>query len=185
MMRFMLPLTKAAFIKACVLLLGFFATSHVLAQSSEIDQITKAHEAITNRDWASGESILVPLTQSQPKNPFVFYDLAQVYENTNRHDLAKQIYQGLTNTLSSDPNKYTIVVRAPYASRLVSLMSLAQSKLNAINAMQTVVPQPVAKIPLPAMITAMATTQQITSSVIASISDEPKSSRGSRSRAKN
>lgn len=185
MMRFMLPFTKAAFIKACVLLLGFFATSHVLAQSSEIDQITKAHEAIANRDWASGESILVPLTQSQPKNPFVFYDLAQVYENTNRHDLAKQIYQGLTNTLSSDPNKYTIVVRAPYASRLVSLMSLAQSKLNAINAMQTVVPQPVAKIPLPAMITAMATTQQITSSVIASISDEPKSSRGSRSRAKN
>lgn len=182
-MRFMLPLTKAAFIKACLLLLGCFATSHVLAQSSEIDQITKAHEAIANRDWVSGESILVPLTQSQPKNPFVFYDLAQVYENTNRHDLAKQIYQGLTNTLSSDPNKYTIVVRAPYASRLVSLMSLAQSKLNAINAMQTVVPQSVAKIPLPAMISAMATTRQITSSVITSISDEPKANRSSRSRS--
>jgi hypothetical protein len=64
-------------------------------------------------------------------------------------------------------------------------MSLAQAKLNAINSMQTVVPQTVAKIPMPAMITAMATTQQITSSVIASISDEPKASRGNRSRAKN
>jgi hypothetical protein len=177
-MRFMLLLTKTTFIKACFLLIGFCATTHVLAQSNEIDQITKAQEAIANRDWASGESILIPLTQSQPKNPFVFYGLAQVYENTNRLDLAKQIYHDLTNTLSSEPNKYTIVVRAPYASRFVSLMSLAQAKLNAINTMQTVVPQPVSKIPLPTMITAMATTQQVTSSV-----DEPKVIRGSRSRS--
>lgn len=165
MIRFML-LTKITFIKASFLLLSFCVASHALAQSNnnEIEQIAKAQEAIANRNWIAGEALLVPLTQSQPKNPFLFYDLAQVYENTNRVDLAKQIYQGLTNTLSSDPNKYTIVVRAPYASRLVSLVSLAQAKLNAINAIQTIVPQTVAAIPLPSMITAMAVTPQMVSS---------------------
>lgn len=153
-------------------MLGTCLTPMVMAQTSDIDQIAKAHEHVVNRNWAGAEAMLVPLTQSQPKNPFIFYDLALVYENTNRVDLAKQIYQGLTNTLSADPNQYTIVVRAPYASRLVSLVSLAQAKLNAINAKQAAMPV-MASIPPPPMMTATATTSPPTTTVISVTSTPP------------
>ena len=149
MIRFIRSLPVITCIKVCALALGLLATLHINAQSTETDQIAKAHDFVESRQWTKAEAILVPLTKSQPKNPFVFYDLAQVYENTNRIDLAKQIYQGLTNTLGADPEQHTIVVRAPYASRLVSLMSLAQAKLNAINTKQAVTPQVVATIPPP------------------------------------
>ena len=101
--------TTHVFAKTCalVLLLGTVWVSNASAQNNEVDQIAKAHEFVVNRNWASAEALLVPLTQSQPKNPFIFYDLAQVYENTNRIELAKQVYQGLTNTLGTDPNQYT------------------------------------------------------------------------------
>ena len=156
MIRFMpsLLLPVAAYIKACFLALGLMMAAHVGAQVNDVDQIAKAQEAIENRNWAAAEAILKPLVQSQPKNPFVFYDMAQVYENTNRVDSAKQIYQSLTNTLSADPNQYTVVVRAPYANRLVSLMSLAQAKLSAINAKQAAAVRVVATIPPPPTVTA-------------------------------
>jgi hypothetical protein len=149
MIRFIRSLPVIAFSKVCLLALGLLTALYVQAQSADTDQIAKAHDFVENRNWARAEAILTPLTKSQPKNPFVFYDLAQVYENTNRVGLAKQIYQGLTNTLAADSDQYTIVVRAPYASRLVSLVSLAQAKLDAINTKQTVTPQVVATIPPP------------------------------------
>lgn len=169
-------LTQAThvFVKTCavVFLLGTTWISNVSAQNSEVEQIANAHEFVVNRNWASAEALLVPLTQSQPKNPFIFYDLAQVYENTNRIELAKQVYQGLTNTLGTDPNQYTIVVRAPYASRLVSLVSLAQAKLNAINAKQAAMPV-VANIPPPPMMTATSMSSPPSTSVISVTSPTP------------
>ncbi len=150
-----------ALIRACAyaFTLCISLSSNAIAQNSDVDQIAKAHDFVSNRNWSKAEAILIPLAQSQPKNPFVFYDLAQVYENTNRVDLAKQIYQGLTNTLGADPEQHTVVVRAPYASRLVSLVSLAQAKLNAINDRPAIVPQYVATIPqAPTMTTVISTT---------------------------
>ncbi len=149
MLRHFLSRRILAFVRAYAyaLALGISLSSNAIAQNNEIDQIAKANDFVSNRNWSAAEAILIPLTQSQPKNPFIFYDLAQVYENTNRVDLAKQIYQGLTNTLSADSNQYTVVVRAPYASRLVSLVSLAQAKLDAINARPAIVPQRIATIP--------------------------------------
>jgi len=136
MKRFMSSLSAFVCFRACLLALGLVTAAYVSAQPNDVDQIAKAQEAISNKNWTVAETILTPLIKSQPKNPFVFYNLAQVYENTNRLDSAKQIYQGLTNTLSTDGNQYTVVVRAPYANRLVSLVSLAQAKLNAITAKQ-------------------------------------------------
>ncbi len=150
----------------CAWALGLYVGSSALAQSgsSEVEQIAKAHDFVINRNWSKAETLLLPVTKSQPKNPFIFYDLAQVYENTNRVELAKQIYQGLTNTLGTDPNQYTIVVRAPYASRLVSLVSQAQAKLNAINAQQATL-HVVASIPPPPMVTATVMTNAPTKQV--------------------
>ncbi len=149
-----------AFVKVCAyaFTLGISLSLTAIAQNSDANQIAKANDFVTNRNWSSAEALLVPLTQSHPKNPFIFYDLAQVYENTNRVDLAKQIYQGLTNTLSADANQHTVVVRAPYASRLVSLVSLAQAKLNAINDRPAIVPQSVANIPPPLSMTTVVST---------------------------
>ncbi len=153
-----------AFVRACAyaFTLCISLSSNAIAQNSDVDQIAKAHDFVSNRNWSNAEALLLPLTKSQPKNPFIFYDLAQVYENTNRVDLAKQIYQGLTNTLSADPNQYTVVVRAPYASRLVSLVSLAQAKLNAINDRPAIVPQSIATIPPLTSTTAIIPTTPLT-----------------------
>lgn len=151
-----------AFVKVCAyaFTLGISLSLSAIAQSSNANQIAKAHDFVTNRNWSNAEALLIPLTQSQPKNPFIFYDLAQVYENTNRVDLAKQIYQELTNTLSGDANQYTVVVRAPYASRLVSLASLAKARLNAINDMPAIVPPSIAIIPPPLSVTTVISTTQ-------------------------
>ncbi len=131
---------KASLLTAALLCSGFAG-----AQSDINDQLSLAREAVAKRNWSSAETILKPLVQSQPKNPFVLYDLAQVYENTNRTEEAKQIYTGLVNTLQGNPSQYTVVVRQPYASRLVTLQSLAQSKLNAIVAKQAVAVTPPAQ----------------------------------------
>lgn len=119
------------------------ATSSIpqaMAQTNVTEQIAKAQEFVASRNWASAEAMLVPLAQTQPKNPFIFYDLAVVYENTNRIESAKQIYQGLTTALAADQNQHSVVIRAPFASRMVSLHSLAQAKLNAIHAKQYAIP---------------------------------------------
>ncbi len=131
-----------------VLSLGLFVGSHAFAQTSDIDQLTLAREAIAKQDWRTAETLLVPLSQkqSQSQNPFVFYELAQVYENTRRPDAAKKIYQELTTSPDLAQRQPTIVVRAPYASRLLSLVSLSQTKLNAIEAKQSAAlppPEPV------------------------------------------
>lgn len=106
-----------------------------LAQpSSTEDALVLAQDAITKRDWATAEGILQPLTKSQPNNPFVFYEMAQVYENTSRPEAAKQIYQGIASIQDAAKRQYTIVVRSPNVNYMTSLIGLAQSKLNALNA---------------------------------------------------
>ena len=101
-------------------------------QTGLIDPLTQAQKAIAKRDWAAAESLLFPLTQSQPKNPFVFYEMAQVYENTNRIAAAKQIYQNILAIPDATQRQYAIVVRTPEAQYMTSLVSLAQAKLNVL-----------------------------------------------------
>jgi hypothetical protein len=125
-------------LKAAALSFGILFSSVLHAQTSDVEQLSLAREAIAKQDWRTAEQLLVSLSQkqSQAQNPFVFYELAQVYENTRRPDAAKKIYQELTTSPDLALRQATIVVRAPYASRLLSLVSLSQSKLNAIEAKQ-------------------------------------------------
>lgn len=132
-----------------VLSFGLLVGYQAFAQTSDIDQLTLAREAIAKQDWRTAETLLVPLSQkqSQSQNPFVFYELAQVYENTRRPDAAKKIYQELTTSPDLAQRQPTIVVRAPYASRLLSLVSLSQTKLNAIEARQSAALPPPDPVP--------------------------------------
>jgi hypothetical protein len=139
--------------KVFVLSFGLVCAACTFAQSAEVEQLALAREAVAKQDWRTAEALLVPLSQkqSQAQNPFVFYELAQVYENTRRPDAAKKIYQELTTSPDLALRQPTIVVRAPYASRLLSLISLSQSKLNAIEARQmAALPPPEAPPPKPA-----------------------------------
>jgi hypothetical protein len=137
-MTFLSTLPCAAIAFRAVLSFGLFMASYALAQTTDADQLALAREAIAKQDWRTAETLLAPLAQkqSQSQNPFVFYELAQVYENTRRPDAAKKIYQELTTSPDLVKHQPTIVIRAPYASRLLSLISLSQSKLNAIEAKQ-------------------------------------------------
>lgn len=136
-----------ATLRVYALSFGLFLCGYAIAQNTEMDQLTQARAAITKQDWVTAEALLQKLVRSQPKNPFVFYDLAQVYESTNRTDAAKKIYQDLTSNADLAKSQPTMVIRAPYASRMVSLLSLAQARLNAIEARQLAAAPPVPPLP--------------------------------------
>lgn len=107
----------------------------LLAQSNNLDNpIANAQAAIAKKDWQAAEAILQPLSQAQPSNPFVFFEMAQVYENTNRQDAAKQIYQSIATMPDAAQRQYTTVVRAASGSYMINLIGLAQTKLGALNA---------------------------------------------------
>jgi hypothetical protein len=162
-------------VKAAALSFGILLSTSTLAQTSDVEQLSLAREAIAKQDWRTAELLLVPLSQkqSQAQNPFVFYELAQVYENTRRPDAAKKIYQELTTSPDLIQRQPTIVVRAPYASRLLSLISLSQSKLNSIEARQaaasplpeTPPPKP-ATTPLPEVVTPRAVVASASPAVV-------------------
>lgn len=153
---------------------ALFFCGNTIAQNTEIDPLTQARTAIAKQEWRTAEALLQPLAQSQPQNPFVVYELAQVYENTSRIDAAKSIYRELTHDADLAKRQPTIVIRSPYASRMVSLLALAQARLHAIEAKQLATllfassapPQPAATL-LPEIIApkAVATTNEPDTSV--------------------
>lgn len=112
---------------------GITMAQNVNATQGAPDPIQLAQTAISKRDWQGAELILHPLTISQPRNPFVFYEMAQVYENTNRIEAARQIYRGLASIPDAAQRQYAIVVRTPKSSYMTSLASLSQAKLNMLN----------------------------------------------------
>lgn len=134
------------------LLLSLSVTAH--AQSTSADEALKSAQAsIAKRDWTAAESILQSLAKTQPANPFVFYEMAQVYESTNRLDAAKQIYQGIATLPDAAQRQYTIVVRSPNGSYMTSLVSVAQAKFNHLEAVTAAAKPPAAPAPAVASVT--------------------------------
>jgi hypothetical protein len=121
----------------CVLtgFLTCFTLSLCTQAYAQDSALTLAQTFISKRDWAAAEAVLLPLSQSQPDNPFVSYEMAQIYENSDRADKAKQIYQHIIALPDTAQRQYTLIVRARNASHMTSLAALSQSKLNALNAL--------------------------------------------------
>jgi hypothetical protein len=152
------------------MLFGFSTT--VQAQPAGTDEsLAVAQAAIAKRDWATAEGILQPLSKSQPNNPFVFYEMAQVYENTNRIEAAKQIYQGIATIPDAAQRQYTVVVRSPNVNYMTSLVGLSQAKLNALNASVAAKPAVVAQAvtPMPKAVPTLTAAPAVVSSTSAEV----------------
>ena len=150
-------------------LVGFATSVQAQPAVGVDDSLAVAQAAIAKRDWATAEGILQPLTKSQPNNPFVFYEMAQVYENTNRPDAAKQIYQGIASIPDAAQRQYTVVVRSPNVNYMTSLVGLAQIKLNALNAATAVKPVVVAQAAAPAMLPKAASVAPVVNNTTAEV----------------
>ena len=146
-------ITLATALLACISPVAF---AQAFADASE--PIATAQAAMAKSDWASAEKALLPASQLKPANPFVYYEMARVYENTNRVEAARQIYQGLVALPDAEQRQYTMVVRNTKEQYMTTLTAQAQSRLNAIGSQPVVVARaapapvaPVAAVAAPAM----------------------------------
>ena len=119
------------------LTVGTSFAQQAFADASE--PIATAQSAMAKSDWASAEKALLPASQLKPANPFVYYEMARVYENTNRVEAARQIYQGLVALPDAEQRQYTMVVRNTKEQYMTTLTAQAQSRLNAIGSQPVVV----------------------------------------------
>jgi hypothetical protein len=178
MIRLSIPFHPAIFFRWWIFSLFMSLSMSALAQNADMDSLSQARAAIAKQEWTKAESLLLPQAQNLRQNPFAAYEIAQVYENTNRLDAAKKIYRDLTTNSELIQRQPTMVIRAPYASSMVSLLALAQARLNAIEAKQLAalppLPKPAAGAVPPNLVTqksapALGTTPALTAIITAAI----------------
>ncbi len=111
--------------------------STVLGQSRTPDvpltPLGEAQAALERRDWASAEALLAPLVKVEPKNPFAYFELAQLYENTNRVEAAKNIYQAIAIIPEAEKSNYVVIAVKDNKKYMALLPNLAQERLDALN----------------------------------------------------
>lgn len=137
-----------------------FASSMANAQSRTPDApltpLAEAQAALERRDWSNAEILLKPLISTEPKNPFAYFELAQLYENTNRVEAARNIYQAIAAIPEAEKSNYVVIAIKDNKKSMVLLPNLAQEKLNALSNYQapatqsTVAARSVAPIAQPA-----------------------------------
>jgi hypothetical protein len=115
----------------------FFISTHVAAQSVHI-KVFDAQTAIFKKDWSSAESTLIEANSLYPNNPYVLYELAQVYENTNRSADALRIYEALMKVPTQSLKEYLVVVRSEDE---VEVINLAQLTVEGQKRTQNALPQ--------------------------------------------
>ena len=91
--------------------------------------LAEAQAALERRDWAAAEVLLDPLVKAEPKNPFAYFELAQLYENTNRVQAAKNIYQAIAAIPEAEKANYVVIAVRENKKYMVLLPNLAQEKL--------------------------------------------------------
>jgi hypothetical protein len=114
-----------------------FASGMANAQSRTPDAppltpLAEAQAALERRDWSNAEILLKPLISTEPKNPFAYFELAQLYENTNRVEAARNIYQAIAAIPEAEKSNYVVIAIKDNKKSMVLLPNLAQEKLNAL-----------------------------------------------------
>jgi hypothetical protein len=114
-----------------------FASGMANAQSRTPDAqplspLAEAQAALERRDWSNAEILLKPLISTEPKNPFAYFELAQLYENTNRIEAARNIYQAIAAIPEAEKSNYVVIAIKDNKKSMVLLPNLAQEKLNAL-----------------------------------------------------
>lgn len=110
-----------------------FASQAALAQNRIPTQpatpLAEAQAALERRDWAMAERVLEPLIKVESKNPFVYFELAQLYEHTNRTQAARNIYQAIAAIPASEKGNYLAMVLKDGKRQTILLADLATEKL--------------------------------------------------------
>jgi hypothetical protein len=109
------------------LLLAFVVPSSV-AQSLH-GQVFDAQTAIYQKNWNAAETLLNRENQTQPNNPHVLYELAQVYENTGREDRAYSIYEAFSKMPLTAQLQTLVLIRSADGARISNLAQLTASGL--------------------------------------------------------
>lgn len=115
-----------------------FAPQAALAQNRIPTQpatpLAEAQAALERRDWAMAERVLEPLIKVESKNPFVYFELAQLYEHTNRTQAARNIYQAIAAIPASEKGNYLAMVLRDGKRQTILLADLATEKLASLMA---------------------------------------------------
>lgn len=143
---------------------GALALAQGRLQDVPATPLSEAQAALERRDWASAEALLNPLVKTEPKNPFAYFELAQLYENTNRVQAAKNIYQAISVIPEAEKNNYVVITTKDNKKYMVLLSNLAKEKLDALNSAETM-PNPAptsalvqrSSVPVPASMPARST----------------------------
>ncbi len=98
-------------------------------EAAPITPLAEAQAALERRDWANAEALLNPLVKAEPKSPFAYFELAQLYENTNRVEAAKNIYQAIAAIPEAEKSNYVVIAVKDNKKYMVLLPNLAQERL--------------------------------------------------------
>ncbi len=134
------------------LLLNSTALGQSRTPDVPLTPLGEAQAALERRDWASAETLLNPLLKVEPKNPFAYFEMAQLYENTNRIQAAKNIYQAIAAIPEAEKSNFVVIAIKDNKKYMVLLPNLAQERLDALNKAA-----PTAAVTSPANLTARST----------------------------
>ena len=97
----------------CILMLTVIVTNYYSQVSYNINNINKAEEAINNSNYESALDELLPILESDPKNPHINYDIAVCYLNTNINKTKAIPYLEIASrSTHADPNTLYLLARA-------------------------------------------------------------------------
>jgi hypothetical protein len=116
-----------------VSILAGFINGAALAQDRTPEATTtplaQAQLALEKRDWAVAELLLNPLIKAEPQNPYPYFELAQLYENTNRVEAARNIYRAIAAIPANEKDRYVVIAVKNGQQTMMLLPDLAQEKL--------------------------------------------------------
>lgn len=135
--RLLLALVAAlsAFSLSTVTMAQSTTSAQSTAAQSTHDTLEQAQDAQERGDWAGAEALLIPLAKAEPTNPFVFYELARVYEHINRRPDAAKLYQAIAAIPVADQAQYVVIAKdADHKKYFTTVSALATQQLAALHA---------------------------------------------------
>ncbi len=121
-------------------------TSGIAAMSSSAERIK---QALDEKRWLDAEKMLAPLLEKEPNNSVIAFDLAQVYENTDRKAEAQSIYTAIAALPPVEREKFVVFENTEGKQSMKLLSTLARNKLQAFlnGTLKTTTPVPAAVAP--------------------------------------
>ncbi len=151
-----------------LLMLGLGAGMGALAQTtSGIAETSFSAEhikqALDEKRWLDAEKMLAPLLGKEPNNSFIAFDLAQVYENTDRKAEAQSIYTAIAALSPVEREKFVVFENIDGKQSMKLLSTLARNKLQAFKT----------TTPAPAAVASLATAPRAVDPIMVAVAPAP------------